>query len=109
MREHEKRMKPEEMKLKEVSEQAYTAFLQDEILCCYGITKEGALWQIPSKGLFENKMAYAREAKREILKLAKSKCWTLCQKDALHTRWMMFLGFKMTGEISGLNRWEYGT
>lgn len=81
--------------LMELSIEAKTAFVDGEIMCCWGLLENGALWQIPSKRVMDNGMYYARRAIKVIRKLIKDKdVFSICLNDDLHKRWMRFIGFE---------------
>jgi len=101
MREHEKSLDINNEAILEHMVYGEAALLDGEVLCYWGAFKDGGIWQVPSKKVGGVSFKYARQAikvMRRILKMF-PKAYTLSLDDALHDRWMRFIGFKPVGHI----------
>jgi len=109
MREHElNTLTPQYRELLTLSDRSETVFLDDVILCCYGIFADGGMWQVPSNHLKDNMIKYSRATIEVVKDLIKGKyAYSLCLNDRLHARWMGFIGFEPTGDIEFIGDKEY--
>lgn len=100
LRDHEATIDYDMAQLKEMSVESKTAFVNDEIICCWGVFDNHGLWQLPSKQIKDNPMMYGRRALKVVREMIRDLdgAHSLCLADDLHDRWMRFLGFKANPE-----------
>ena len=101
MREQERKQNIDGDMLIEISDVSETVLMDGVPLCCYGITSEGGLWQVPSNNISTISGKYARGTIKTIKRLMKGydNVHTICISDDFHKRWMRFLGFSPKGEV----------
>ena len=91
--------------------EGYTAYQDGEIMACFGVFDQGGVWLVPSEGLNAARCGMIKSARRYTERFldAFGLLYSVCQDDALHNRWMRFLGFKrIDGMPYGYARFERG-
>lgn len=84
-----------------------TFFKDGKIITCAGFVEMwpgvAEMWQLPTIHVPKHYIEYARCMKQYVDTIAKTfgyhRLQTTCPEDALHNRWMTFLGFKKEGTM----------
>ena len=86
-----------------------TVYVNDEIVCCYGLFDNNGLWLVPSNKINDLPVKFARGTVRVLKELLDGKegVHSICLNDDLHKRWMRFLGFVETSDPFEINGHEH--
>lgn len=80
--------------------EAQTAYINDKLVCCYGLTDDGGIWMLTSEDVFDCGRTFARAARAQLKIFLRGRySYTWCKKDSFHARWMRFMGYKPVEEL----------
>lgn len=105
MREHESRMMDVSVMEYFESGEGYTGLVDGVIVACFGVVVtsdgRGEVWQVPSKFVEKYARTYCRYTKNWLMGVQADyglrRMETISLDDALHNRWMKYLGFEKEG------------